>query len=92
MDTEDDMAICNHCSIVPAEYKCSSKCEVGCTVMNTDTKVKYNLFVSQSILKEVVPVSLVQKITFVKLLSKDTYTFKINSKSNAMLTFPRTTN
>ena len=47
--------------------------------MNTDTKVKYNIVVPHNILKEVVPASLEEKITFVKLILKGTYTFKINT-------------
>ena len=59
--------------------------------MNTDTKVKYNVVVPHNILKEVVPVSLEKKIKFVKLLLKSTYTFKINTQNNAILTFFGTT-
>ena len=73
------------------EDQCSSKCEVGCTVMDTDTKVKYIVVVSHNILKDVVPVLLEEKITFVKLPLKGTYTFKINTQSNAILTFSCTT-
>ena len=40
-DIEDEMAICDHCSTVSVEDQYSSNYEVGCTVMNTDTKVKY---------------------------------------------------
>ena len=60
--------------------------------MNTGTKVQYNVVVPHNILKEVVPFSLQEKITFVKLLLKDTYTFKLNTQSNAVLTFSRATN
>ena len=81
------MAIWDHCLRVSAEDQCSSKCEVGCTVMDTDAKVKYNVVVPHNILKEVVPVSLKEKIMFAKLLLKGTYTFKINTQSNAVLTF-----
>ena len=70
MDIKDEMAICHHCSRVSAEDQCSSKCEVGCAVTNTDSKVKYNVVVSHNILKEVVPVSLEEKVMFVKLLLK----------------------
>ena len=59
--------------------------------MNIDTKVKYNVAVPHNILKEVVPVSLEEKITFVKLLLKDTCTFKIKIQSNAILTFLQAT-
>ena len=59
--------------------------------MNSDTKVEYNVAVPHNILKEVVPVSLEVKITFAKLLLKGTYTFKINTQSNAILTFSRAT-
>ena len=59
--------------------------------MNSDTKVEYNVAVPHNILKEVVPVSLEVKITFAKLLLKGTYTFKINTQSNAVLTFSRAT-
>ena len=90
MDIKDEMAICDHCSRVSAEDQCSSKCEVRSTVTNTDSKVKY-VAVSHNILKEVVPVSLKEKIMFVKLLLKGTYTFKINTQSNAILTFSRAT-
>ena len=48
VDIKDEMAICDHCSTVSAEDQCSSKCEVGCTVMNTDMKVKYNVAVPRS--------------------------------------------
>ena len=85
------MAIFDHCLRVSAEDQCSRKCEVGCTMMNTDVKFKYNVVVSHNILKEVVPVSLEEKIMFVKLLLKGTYTFKINTQSNAILTFSRAT-
>ena len=54
--------------------------------MNTD-----NVVVPHNILKEVVPVSLEKKIKFVKLLLKSTYTFKINTQNNAILTFFGTT-
>ena len=59
--------------------------------MNSDTKVEYNVAVPHNILKEVVPVSLEVKITFAKLLLKGTYTFKIHTQSNAVLTFSRAT-
>ena len=59
--------------------------------MNTDTKVKYNIVVPHNILKEVVPASLEEKVTFVKLILKGTYTFKINTQSNVILTFSRAT-
>ena len=91
VDVEDEMAICNHCSTVSAEDQCSSKCEIGCTIVNTDTKAKYNVVVLHNILKEVVSVSLEEKITFARLLLKGTYTFKENTQSNAVLTFSRTT-
>ena len=91
MDIKDEMAICDHCPKVSAEDQCSRKCEVGCTVINTDLKVKYNVVVDHNILKEVVPVSLEEKIMFVKLLLKGTYTFKINTQSHAILTFSRAT-
>ena len=58
--------------------------------MDTDAKVKYNVVVPHNILKEVVPVSLKEKIMFAKLLLKGTYTFKISTQSNAVLTFSRT--
>ena len=45
VDIKDEIAICDHCSIVSAEDQCSSKCEIGCTLINTDTKVKYNVVV-----------------------------------------------
>ena len=56
--------------------------------MNTDTKVKYNVVVPHNILKEIVPVSLEEKIMFIKLLLKGT--FKLNTQSNAILTFSST--
>ena len=59
--------------------------------MDADTKVKYIVVVSHNILKDVVPVLLEEKITFVKLPLKGTYTFKINTQSNAILTFSCTT-
>ena len=59
--------------------------------MNTDAKVKYNVAVPLNTVKEVVPVSLKEKITFVNLLLKGAYTFKINTQSNAVLTFSLTT-
>ena len=74
VDIEDEMAICDNCSTVIADDHCSRKCEVECTVMNTDTKVKHNVVVPHNILKEDVPVSLEEKITFVKLLLKRTCT------------------
>lgn len=49
VDTEDEMPICDHCLAVSAEDQCSSKSQVECTVMNTDTKVKYNVVVCQNI-------------------------------------------
>ena len=70
VDIGDEMAICDQCSTVSAEDQCSSKCEVGCAVMSTDTKVKYNVVVPHNILKEVVLVFLGENITFVKLLLK----------------------
>ena len=85
-DIKDEMAIWDHCLRVSAEDQCSSKCEVGCTVMDTDAKVKYNVVVPHNILKEVVPVLLEEQITFVKLLLKGTYT-----QSNAIITFSRAT-
>ena len=88
VDIKNKMSICDHCSTVSAEDQCSSKCEVRCTVMNTDTKVKYNVVVPHNILKEIVPVSLEEKIMFIKLLLKGT--FKLNTQSNAILTFSRT--
>ena len=88
MDIKDEMAICSHCSTVSAEDQCSSKCEVGCRVMNTDMKVEYNVIVPHNILKEVVPVSLEEKIT---LILKGTYIFKISTQSNVVLTFSRAT-
>ena len=91
VDIQDEIAVCDHCSTVSVEDQCSSKCEVGCTVMDTDTKVKYIVVVSHNILKDVVPVLLEEKITFVKLSLKGTYTFKINTQSNAVLTFSCTT-
>ena len=33
MDIEDKMAICDHCWAVSAEDQCSSKCEIGCTII-----------------------------------------------------------
>ena len=90
VDIKDEMAISDHCLRLSAEDQCSSKCEVGCTVMDTDAKVKYNVVVPHNILKEVVPVSLKEKIMSAKLLLKGTYTFKINTQSNAVLTFSRT--
>ena len=86
VDIKDEMAICDHCSTLSAEDQGSSKCEVACTVMNTDTKVKYNVVVPHNILKEVVPELLEEQITFVKLLLKGTYT-----QSNAIITFSRAT-
>ena len=59
--------------------------------MDTDTKVKYIVVVPHNILKDVVPVLLEEKITFVKLPLKGTYTFKINTQSNEILTFSCTT-
>ena len=59
--------------------------------MNSDTEVEDNVVVPHNILKEVMPVSLEVKITFAKLLLKGTYTFKINTQSNAILTFSRAT-
>ena len=85
VDVEDEMTICNHCSTVSAEDQCSSKCKVGCTVMNADTEVKYNVVMPHNM--KVVPVSLEENIKFVKLLLKGSYTFKINTQSNAALTF-----
>ena len=67
MDIEDEMAICDHYCTVSVEGHCSSKCEVGCIVMNTDTRVKYNV-APHDIMKEVVLVSLEEKFTFVKFL------------------------
>ena len=90
-DIKDEMVICDHCSKVSAEGQCSSKCEVGCTVMNTGAKVKYNVVVPYNILKEVVPASLEERIAFVKLLLKGTYTFKKDSQSKIILTFLRAT-
>ena len=81
-DIEDEMAICDQCSRVSDDDQCSSKCEVECTFMNTDTKVKF-VAMPHNILKEVVPVSLEEKITFAKLLLKGDYTFKINTQNNA---------
>ena len=75
VDIKDEMTRCDHCSIVSAEDQCSSKCEVGSTIMNTDTKVKY-VVVPHNILKEVALVSLEEKITLAKLLLNGTYTFK----------------
>ena len=91
VDIKDEMSISDHCSTGPSEDQCSSKCKVGSTVMNTDTKVKYNIVVPHNILKEVVPASLEEKITFVKLILKGTCTFKINTQSNVILTFSRAT-
>ena len=85
------MAICDHCSLVSVEDQCSSNCKVGWTVMNTDMKANYNVAVPHNILKEVVSVSLEENITFVKLLLKGTYTFKMNTQSNTILTFSHTT-
>ena len=86
-DIKDEMVICDHCSKVSAEGQCSSKCEV----MNTGAKVKYNVVVPYNILKEVVPASLEERITFVKLPLKGTYTFKKDSQSKIILTFLRAT-
>ena len=58
--------------------------------MNTDMKANYNVAVPHNILKEVVSVSLEEKITFVKLLLKGTYIFKMNTQSNTILTFSHT--
>ena len=61
MDIENEMPISDHCSTASAEDQCSIKSEAKCTVMNTDTKVKYNVVVPHNILKEVGPVSLEEK-------------------------------
>ena len=53
--------------------------------MNADTEVKYNVVMPHNM--KVVPVSLEENIKFVKLLLKGSYTFKINTQSNATLTF-----
>ena len=90
-DIQDEIAISDHCSTVSVEDQCSSKCKVGCTVIDNDTKVKYKVVVPHNILKEVVPASLEEKITFVKLFLKGTYTFKINTQNNTVLTFSLTT-
>ena len=91
VDIKDEIAIYDHCSTVSTGGYCSNICEVGYAVMNTGTKVEYDVVVPHNILKKVVPFSLEEKITFVKLLLKDTYTFKINTQSNAVLTFSRAT-
>ena len=70
MDIEDKMAICDHCWAVSAEDQCSSKCEIGCTIINTDKKLNIMLLCPTTFW--IVPVSLEEKITFVKLLLKCT--------------------
>ena len=77
-DIEDELVKCGSCSRVSADDQCSSKCEVGCTLMNTDTKAKSNIAVSHNILKEVVPPYSL-KIAFVKLLLKGPYSPEINT-------------
>ena len=91
VDIEDEMDIWDHCSTASAKSQCSNRCKEECTVMNADTKVKYNVVVPQKILKELVSVLVEEKIPFVRLLSKGTYPFKINTQSNTVLTFFRIT-
>ena len=43
VDIEDEITKWDHCSTAHTEDQCSNKCKEECTVMNTDTKVKYNV-------------------------------------------------
>ena len=68
------MAIYDRCWTGSAEDQCSSKCEIECTVMNNDTKVKYNVAVPHNTLERSCACLAWGKVTFVKLLLKGTYT------------------